>query len=176
MSVLDKVVEAVVPQESGTARVEARAKARASARPADWLSLVLDHHTWIEDAFEAVRAATDAPARLATVKSLALILTGHSNAEEAVIYPVLVRSGHKSHAMAGYGEQAEAKVNLGELECLDPDGDEFMEKLEHIRSAVAHHMYEEEHDRFLDLVTLPAEEHTRLTQRFREEFERYMGR
>lgn len=175
MSMLDKVVSAVTPPESGTARLEARAKARAAAKPENWLALVLDHHTWIEDAFAAVRNAPDGPARLTALKSLALILTGHSNAEESVIYPALARSGHKAHATAGYEEQAEAKVHMGELEQLDPAGKEFPEKLEHIRGAVVHHMYEEEHDRLLDLVELPAEDQERLTQRFKEEFERYMG-
>jgi Hemerythrin HHE cation binding domain len=175
MSMLEKVVAAVTPTESGTARLEARAKARASAKPGDWLSLVLDHHTRIEDAFTAVRGAPAAAARLAAVKSLALILTGHSNAEESVIYPALARSGHKSHATAGYEEQAKAKVSMGELENLDPAEPEFLDKLDHIRSAVVHHMYEEEHDRFLDLQSLPAAEQEQLTQRYQEEFERYMG-
>jgi len=80
-----------------------------------------------------------------------VLLTGHANAEEAVIYPALVHFGHKSHAMTGYTEQAGAKANLGELEYLDPMGQDYLDKLEHIRGAVVHHMYEEESDRFLDL-------------------------
>jgi hypothetical protein len=172
---LEKVVAAVTPAESGTARLKARAKARASAKPGDWLSLVLDHHTRIEDALAAVRGAPAAAARLTALKSLALILTGHSNAEESVIYPALARAGHKSHATAGYEEQAEAKVNIGELENLDPAHEEFLDKLEHIRSAVVHHMYEEEHDRFLDLNSLPTGDQEQLTRRYKEQFARYMG-
>ena len=175
MSILEKVVAAVTPEESGTARLEARAKARACAKPGDWLSLVLDHHTRIEDAFAAVRGAPAAAARLTALKSLALILTGHSNAEESVIYPALARAGHKSHATAGYEEQAQAKVSMGELENLDPVHQEFLDKLEHIRSAVVHHMYEEEHDRFLDLTSLPDREQEQLTRRYKEEFARYVG-
>jgi hypothetical protein len=175
MSMLEKVVAAVTPAESGTARLEARAQARTSAKPGDWLSLVLGHHTLIEDAFAAVRGAPAAPARHTALKSLALILTGHSNAEESVIYPALARAGHRSHATAGYEEQAEAKVNMGELENLHPAHQEFLDKLEHIRGAVVHHMYEEEHDRFLDLKSLPAGEQEQLTRRYKEEFERYMG-
>jgi hypothetical protein len=77
--------------------------------------------------------------------------------------------------MTGYTEQAGAKANLGELEYLDPMGQDFLDKLEHIRGAVAHHMYEEESDRFLDLKQIPVADQDRLTQRFREEFERYVG-
>jgi hypothetical protein len=175
MSLMDKVVAAVTPPESQQKRREARAKAKAAAGPDDWLALVLQHHVEIEGAFAAVKAARDLGPRLVAQKDLALLLTAHANAEEAVIYPALVHFGHKSHAMTGYTEQAGAKANLGELEYLDPMGRDYMDKLEHIRGAVAHHMYEEESDRFLDLKKLPVPDQTRLTQRYKEEFERYMG-
>jgi len=174
MSLIDRVVAAVTPMESEEARREARAKARAAAGTDDWLALILQHHEAIESAFAALEAAPDLSSRMVAMRHLAVILTGHSNAEESVIYPALVRSGHKSHAMMGYSEQAGAKANMGELEYLDPMSKEFRDKLEHVRGAVAHHMYEEEKDRFLDLRQLPAADQSRLTQRFREEFERYM--
>jgi hypothetical protein len=65
---------------------------------------------------------------------------------------------------------------MGELEYLDPMSREYLDKLEHIRGAVAHHMYEEESDRFLDLKRLPPADQARLTERYAEEFDRYMGR
>lgn len=174
MSLLDKVVAAVTPPESEEARREARAKARAAAGSDDWLAIVLRHHEAIESAFAAVKTAPDATSRMAALKHLAILLTGHSNAEESVIYPALVRFGHKSHGMMGYTEQAGAKANMGELEYVDPMSQDFMDKLEHVRGAVAHHMYEEENDRFLDLKQIPAADQVRLTERFTEEFERYM--
>ncbi|HEV7443231.1 MAG TPA: hypothetical protein VGO18_11595 [Steroidobacteraceae bacterium] len=176
MSLIDRVVAAVTPVESEDARRQARAKARAAAGDNDWLALVLQHHEAIEMAFAAVRTTGDPVARLAAQKALALLLTGHSNAEEAVIYPALVHFGHKSRGMIGYTEQAGAKANMGELEYLDPMSQEYIDKLDHIRGAVAHHMYEEENDRFLDLKRISPAEQTRLTERFREEFDRYMGR
>jgi hypothetical protein len=172
---MDKVVAAVTPPESAEKRREARAKAQAAAGQNDWLALVLQHHVEIEGAFAAVKAAGDLATRLEARKELAVLLTGHANAEEAVIYPALVHFGHKSHAMTGYTEQAGAKANLGELEYLDPMGQDYLDKFEHIRAAVVHHMYEEESDRFLDLKRIPAADQDRLTQRFREEFERYVG-
>lgn len=175
MSLVDKVVAAITPPESDQARQQARAKARARAGSGDWLALILDHHVRIEEAFAAVVGAQSPAARASALKSLAVVLTGHSNAEEAVIYPALVRFGHKSHAMTSYTEQAGAKANMGELEYLAPESTEFRDKLEHIRGAVAHHMYEEENDRFLDLKDLPLEDQDRLTRRYREEFDRYMG-
>jgi hypothetical protein len=174
MSLMDKVVAAVTPPESEEDRREARVKARAAAGANDWLALVLEHHEAIESAFAAVITASESTSRMVAMRHLAQILTGHSNAEESVLYPALVRSGHKSHGMMGYTEQAGAKANMGELEYLDPMSQEFMDKLEHVRGAVAHHMYEEEKDRFLDLKQLPATEQAHLTERFKEEFDRYM--
>jgi hypothetical protein len=175
MSLIDKVVAAVTPPETEEKRREARAKARAAAGENDWLSLILQHHVQIEAAFAAVKGAGDTSTRVAARRHLALILTGHSNAEETVIYPALVRFGHKSHGMMGYTEQAGAKANMGELEYLNPMSQDFMDKLEHIRGAVAHHMYEEEGDRFLDLKKLAPADQVQLTQRYKEEFDRYMG-
>jgi hypothetical protein len=174
MSLIDKVVAAVTPPESEEKRREARAKARAAAGQNDWLAQVLRHHEQIEALFGAVRATQDVTTRLQALEELALVLTGHANAEEAVIYPALVHFDHKSHGMAGYAEQAGAKANMGELEYLDPMSSEFLDELEHIRGAVAHHMYEEEGDRFLDLKSLPPSDQARLTARYMEEFDRYV--
>jgi hypothetical protein len=175
MSLVDKVLAAVTPPETDAQRREARAKARAAAGSDDWLALILQQHVQIEGAFIALRAARDLPTRLVAQKELAVLLTGHSNAEEAVIYPALLYFGHKSHAMSGYTEQAGAKADMGELEYLDPMSQDYLDKLEHIRGAVAHHMYEEERDRFLDLKKLSVADQERLTRRFREEFDRYVG-
>src|ERR1700682_1605578 len=106
MSRIDKVVAAVTPPESEEKRREARAKARAAAGQNDWLAQVLQHHEQIEALFGAVRAAQEGTSRLQALRELALVLTGHANAEEAVIYPALVHFDHKSHGMAGYAEQA----------------------------------------------------------------------
>jgi hypothetical protein len=175
MSILDKVVAAVTPPESAEARRKARAKARAAAGSGDWLAQILDHHEEIEAAFAAVRAAEHVDLRRAAQAELAVLLNAHANAEEAVIYPALVHFGHKLHGTAGYTEQAGAKANLGELEYLDPMSQEFLDKLEHVRGAVAHHVYEEENDRFLDLKEISAAEQVRLTKRYAEEFARFRG-
>ena len=174
MSLLDKLAGAVTPPESDEKRREARAKAQSMASADDWLGIILDHHARIEAQFNAVKLMRDMGDRLAALKQLALILTGHSNAEESVIYPALVRFGHKSHGMAGYAEQAGAKANMAELEYLDPMSEEFTDKLEHIRGAVLHHMFEEESDRFLDLKELSSADQQHLTRRFKEEFDRYI--
>jgi hypothetical protein len=176
MSILDKVIAAVTPPESDEARREARQKARSAARQGDWLSAVLQHHEQIESAFEAVRAATDAASRTAAHKRLALILTGHSIAEESVIYPALARADDKGASLKAYTEQAAAKAQMGLLGNLPPMSQDYLDKLEHIRGAVLHHVYEEEGEWFLELQErLPEAEQALLKERYLEEFHRYMG-
>jgi hemerythrin superfamily protein len=177
MSIIDKVVSAVTPIESDDARREARAKAKRAAQPGDWLSMVVDHHEQIEAAFAAVKSASTAATRTAAQKRLGILLTGHSNAEESVIYPGLTKIDEKGHATSAYTEQAAAKTQMALLEGLAPMTQEYLDKLEHIRGAVAHHVYEEENSWFPELKEkAPAADQVKLTERYHEEFSRYVGR
>jgi hemerythrin superfamily protein len=174
MSILDKVVEAMTPTETEAQRLDARVKARGAAMDGDWLSLVLLHHQQIESAFEAVKAATDSTTRVMAQKRLALVLTGHAIAEEAVLYPALVKTNEEGHSTKAYTEQSEAKVQMSLLEDLPPMSQEYVDKLEHIREAVAHHVYEEEGHWFLELrKKLPPADQVKLTFRYQEEYSRY---
>ena len=174
MSVIDKVLGAVTPPVSDEKRAEATAAARAEAEADDWLSLALDHHDQIRSAFEACGTAEAASERLRAMKELAVILTGHSLAEEVVLYPALAQAGEKAHAGHAYTEQTTAKMQMAELENIAPSTPEWRDKLEHIRGAVLTHMYEEESSWFLELKRKAARQ-PHLTERFREEFERYVG-
>jgi hypothetical protein len=175
MSLFDKIVAAVTPPESDETRLEARAKARARSRPGDWLSRVLDHHDAIEAAFEKVRSASIALQQRAAQKELAVILTGHANAEEAVLYPALAANGEKAHAGLAYEEQAAAKIQMALLERLEPLSSDYFDKLEHIRGAVTHHMYQEESSWFLELLDkVPDDEQALLARRYDEEATRYL--
>lgn len=177
MSLVDKVVAAVTPPESADARVRAREEARAIAAPDSWFAQLIEHHEQIEAAFEAVEKARTREQRRATQKWLAVILTGHSIAEEAVLYPAMASHGEKLGAELAYQEQSAAKGEAAALEELDPLSDDYLDKLAHIRGAVAHHMYEEEHRRYPKLQERASPETMRrLTQRYAEEFDRYVGR
>jgi hemerythrin superfamily protein len=174
MSILDKVVAAVTPAETEKQRLEARVKARASAMDGDWLSQVLLHHQQIEAAFEAVKGATDASTRVMAQKRLGLLLTGHAIAEEAVLYPALVKANEQGYSTKAYTEQSEAKVQMSLLEDVPPMSQEYLDKLEHLREAVAHHVYEEEGYWFLELrKKLPSADQVKLTFRYQEEYTRY---
>jgi len=176
MSILDKVIATVTPPESAEARAKAREKASAAAKPGDWLSQILDHHRQIEALFAAVKSATTADARVAAQKRLAIILTGHSVAEEAAIYPALAADKQVGHAELAYQEQSAAKMEMGLLERLDPMSEDYLDKLGHIEGAVAHHVYSEEGTWFLELAKdLSPDEQALVTRRYQEEFERYVG-
>jgi len=176
MSILDKAIAAITPLESDEDRAEARRKAQAAATPGDWLSAVLDHHRQIEAAFETVAQATDASARVAAQKALGVILTGHSIAEEVVLYPALAAHHQTGHAELAYQEQSAAKMEIGLLERLDPMSADYLDKFEHIRGAVLHHVYSEEGTWFLELQqNLHENERALLAERYEEEFARYVG-
>jgi len=176
MGVLDKVVAAVTPDPSEEEMQEARAKARAAAVSSGWLTQVLDHHLEVEDCFAAVKEANSLSARRAAQKRLGRVLTGHSIAEESVIYPAMALTDQKGHSAEMYSEQSAVKVQMAALDDLDPMSQDYLDKLEHIRGAVARHVYEEEGDYFVKLREKadPAMQ-SKLTRRYKEEYERYVG-
>lgn len=176
MSVLDKVAAAVTPAASDEDRAEARRKADMLAQNHGWLQQILTHHREIESAF-AVALGSSAPnERRKACQQLGMLLTGHSMAEEAVIYPAVESHDSKGHAAMAYEEQSMAKVQMAKLEMMDPMSDEWREKLEHIQGAVQQHVYQEEDSWFPQVAnTIGADESAMLTARYREEAGRYFG-
>jgi len=175
MTTLDKVIAAVTPLESREKRADARAKARAAARPGDWLSLILDHHEKIEAAFAALKSAPGAASRRTAQKKLATLLNGHAIAEEAVIYPALADVGMMIDADLAYVEQVAAKMQIAALEKLDPEGEDYADKLGHLEGAVVHHVYEEEQHWFPALrEKAPEADQDKMTERYQEEYDRYI--
>lgn len=176
MSVLDKVAAAVTPAASDEDRAEARRKADALARDHGWLQQILAHHRQIESAFAEALGASAPDARRRAAKELGGLLTGHSMAEETVIYPAISEHDGKGHAAMAYEEQSMAKVQMAKLEMIDPMSDEWGEKLEHIKGAVEQHVYQEESSWFPQVAeNVAADESAMLTARYREEATRYFG-
>lgn len=174
MSFFDRLAAAITPEASDEDRVRARSEAQALAQEDDWLSRVLEQHQEIETLFIEARMAEPGGDRLMAMKNLAQMLTAHSMAEEVVLYPAIARSGEKGHATMAYEEQSMTKVEMAALEQLDPESDEWLEKLETIRKAVAHHVYEEESDWFPKLHRMISETDAEmLSMRFDEEFYRH---
>jgi hemerythrin superfamily protein len=174
MSIIDKAVGAITPPESEEKRAEATRKAREAAGEGDWLALALEHHDLIREAFEVCCQAEAAEDRLMAMKRLALVLNGHSLAEEIVLYPAMAKAGEKGSAGLAYTEQTTAKMQMAELERIAPSTPEWLDKVRHIRGAVLHHMYEEEDHWFIRLKQ-DYPDQAFLTRRYLEEFKRYTG-
>jgi len=174
MSVIDKALAAITPQPNEEKRQEATQKAREAAAPGDWLSLALDHHDQIRAAFAEGRNVRSVADRRAAMDRLALVLNGHSLAEEIVLYPAMAQNGHKMQAGVAYSEQTTAKMQMAELENIAPSSDAWLDKWGHIEGAVLTHMFEEENGWFIHLKE-KGEHQDRLTARYKEEFERYAG-
>ena len=176
MGVLDKVIAAVTPEASDEDRAEARGKARALSTGDDWLGTVIDHHEAIEVAFDAVKSAKTANAQRQAQQELATLLTGHSIAEEAVLYPAMALGDQEGHSAEAYTEQSAAKVQTAALDDLVPLSKDYFDKLEHLRAAVAHHVFEEESEWFPTLFDEgDAARQVKLTTQYQEQFQRYMG-
>lgn len=174
MTIFDKIAAKLTPPESEEDRATARRNAEALTSQCPFVADVLDQHRQIEACFADARSARDAGSRTNALKKLGALLTAHANAEEAVLYPAMADNGEKSHAAMAYQEQAMTKVEMAQIEMLPPMSQEWLDKLDHIQSAVAHHMYEEEGTWFPELVErIPTAQHRHVVERFREEFERY---
>jgi hemerythrin superfamily protein len=176
MSFLDRIAAAVAPAATDEQRAEARRKAEQLSSSESWLALILQQHKQIESLVNEGLSAQGAESRVQAVRDLERILTGHSMAEEAVLYPEISEHSSKTQAGMAYEEHAMTKVQLAKLEKIDPMSSDWREKLVHIQSALQQHMYQEEGSWLPDLAEKsPAAEKTRMAQRFVEEFERYCG-
>ncbi|MDZ4690296.1 hemerythrin domain-containing protein [Terricaulis sp.] len=173
MSIVDRAIAAVTPPESNQDRVEATQKARSESNGDDWLAIALDHHDAIRTALKAALSAAP-DQRTLLMKRLAVVLNGHALAEEIVLYPALAKAHEKSHANMAYTEQTATKMQMAELERLDPASEDWVDKLKHIEGALLHHMYEEEGHWFLEIKRQYRDQAT-LKQRFLEEYQRYVG-
>lgn len=175
MSILDKVAAAVTPLASDEQRAKAHADAREFAERAPWLSRVLEHHEQIDALFAKLKGAASVSDRQAVLKQVGTLLTAHSIAEEAVLYPALVKADYESKATMAYTQQSTAKTEMFLLEGLDPASEEWADKLEHIISAIHQHVYQEESSWFRDLAQSAEVNQTELAQKYDEQFARYMG-
>ena len=176
MSLLDKVIARVTPEPSDNEMAAARAQLRATASQAAWIAMVCDHHDQIDAAFVAVRGARTAADQRAAQKRLATLLTGHSLAEETVLYPAMALSDQKALSATAYTQQSAAKVQLAALDDLEPLSQDYTDKLQHLWAAVVHHVHEEETEWFPKLRdTCDAAAHAKLALRYRQEATAYLG-
>lgn len=173
MSFLDRIAAAVLPAASDEDRAQARLQLEELAEGEAFAEDIIRQHKQIEQLFSSARDGAGSNAEEA-VSKLAMLLTGHSMAEEAVIYPEVSSHSGKTHAGMAYEEHAVTKIELAELQKLHPGSQEWREKLEHIESAVQQHVYQEESSWLPDVIrNAPLDERQRMSVEFREYFDRF---
>jgi hemerythrin-like domain-containing protein len=108
----------------------------------DVVALIEQDHRDMEQMFERLRSRQGDRALL--FQQLAAMLTAHSRAEEAEVYPAIASSGESDEVSHAREEHAEADDLLAGLKTMDPESTEFDETLEKLIEGVSHHIEEEE--------------------------------
>lgn len=108
----------------------------------DVVDVIMNDHREVERLFDKLRQRDG---REQTVPVLVTLLTAHSRAEEAEVYPVARdEAGAADKVAHSQEEHAEADRLLEELAAADPESPEFDEVLAKVVEAVTHHIEEEE--------------------------------
>ncbi|GAA4552252.1 hemerythrin domain-containing protein [Amycolatopsis samaneae] len=109
----------------------------------DVVELITEDHREVERLFEELKSAPRKRPLLVPV--LAALLTAHSRAEEAEVYPVArTEAGEADEVAHGQEEHAQAERLLARLVETDHDSDRFDKVLKELVEAVTHHVEEEE--------------------------------
>jgi len=111
----------------------------------DVVDVIMQDHREVERLFEVLR--TEPEKRAGTVPVLVGLLTAHSRAEEAEVYPAARDEAEAEDKVAhSQQEHAEADEILSRLSECDPESAEFDSVLNELVEAVTHHVEEEESD------------------------------
>ena len=110
---------------------------------ADVVDLIMQDHREVERLFGELKQHADR--RPLVVPVLAALLTAHSRAEEAEVYPVAKAEADEAEEVAhSQREHAQAEQLLVRLTEADPQSAEFDKVLAELEEAVTHHVEEEE--------------------------------
>ena len=109
----------------------------------DVVDLIMQDHREVERLFDALKNEPDKRPNLLPV--LTTLLTAHSRAEEAEVYPVAAaEAGEKEEVSHSQQEHIEADQLLAKLAGTAPDAPDFEKVLQNLVDAVTHHVEEEE--------------------------------
>lgn len=111
--------------------------------PVDVVDLIMQDHREVERLFDELKANPEKRPNLLPV--LTTLLTAHSRAEEAEVYPVAAEeAGEKEEVSHSQQEHLEADQLLAKLAATPPESPAFDEALQNLVDAVSHHVEEEE--------------------------------
>lgn len=109
----------------------------------DVVDLILQDHREMERLFDALKNEPDKRPNLLPL--LTTLLTAHSRAEEAEVYPVAAaEAGEKDDVSHSQQEHIEADQLLAKLAGTEPSSPDFESALQNLVDAVTHHVEEEE--------------------------------
>ena len=109
----------------------------------DVVDLIMNDHREVERLFEELKTHPEKRAGLVPV--LTTLLTAHSRAEEAEVYPVAASEGGNPDDVAhSQEEHIVADQLLAKLAATDPEAPSFGEVLQELVDAITHHVEEEE--------------------------------
>lgn len=173
MSLFDRIAATLAPAASEEERKETRLEFEKISSGQLFAEDILRQHKQIEQLFTQARNASGQAAQ-AAVTELSLLLNGHAMAEEAVIYPEVSENSGKTHAGMAYEEHAMTKLQLAELQKLEPGSKQWIEKLDHIESAVQQHIHQEEGSWLPDVIrNASLETRQRMSFEYRNYFDRF---
>ncbi|HSI26568.1 MAG TPA: hemerythrin domain-containing protein [Aeromicrobium sp.] len=108
----------------------------------DVVDLIEQDHHELKRLFNEL--LTKPETRAANVPVMVTLLTAHSRAEEAEVYPAASEAGGAEEVKHSQEEHLEADQLAAEVASADPEADDFVTKLQELIDAVTHHMEEEE--------------------------------
>ncbi|MFL6089145.1 MAG: hemerythrin domain-containing protein [Aeromicrobium sp.] len=108
----------------------------------DVVDLIMKDHRELERLFDQLQNQPDS--RPTTVPVMVALLTAHSRAEEAEVYPAAAEAGIADDVAHSQKEHLEADQLAAAVANTDVDAPDFGDKLAELIHAVKHHVEEEE--------------------------------
>jgi hemerythrin superfamily protein len=110
----------------------------------DFVAILTEDHRRVEQLFKQFDESGDP----AVAKQIFLELTVHSMVEEELVYGLYSAKVDGMGAQEARQEHQEAKDLILELEGMDPETDDFVTTMTKLKTAVLHHVDEEEREMF----------------------------
>src|SRR5687768_1404306 len=108
----------------------------------DVVDVIMQDHRELERLFDELMSAPEKRPNLVPV--MITLLTAHSRAEEAEVYPAAREAGGADDVEHSQKEHLEADQLAAQVAETDPTADEFPQVLQKLIDAVKHHVGEEE--------------------------------
>ena len=140
----------------------------------DVVDVILQDHRELERLFDLLLTQPDTRPTLVPV--MTALLTAHSRAEEAEVYPAAREAGAEEDVEHSQREHLEAEILAEKVAATDPASPEFEKLLKDLVDGVKHHVGEEEETVLPDMrKRLDDERRAQLGAAFLTAREKYLG-